>query len=78
MYHAFSEKNNYRMPDYHRLDVALVKQKISKKGHMQQFSFNVYNIYARQNPISIFFREGKFYQVSLFTIVPTISYSIKF
>lgn len=77
-YYALSGINNYRMPNYHRLDVALVKRELTKHGRVQQFTLNIYNIYARQNPASIFFRDGKLYQTSLFTIVPTISYTLEF
>ncbi len=77
-YYTFSEINNYRMPDYHRLDLALVKREKIKKGRIQQFSLNIYNVFARQNPIRIYFEKGKVFQTSLFTIIPTISYSLEF
>lgn len=77
-YYAVSSKNNYRMPNYHRLDVALIKRERTKRGRIQQFTFNIYNIYARQNPINIYFRNGKLYQSSMFTIMPSISYTLEF
>lgn len=77
-YYTFSSMNNYRMPNYHRLDVSLVKRELTKHGRIQQFTLNIYNVYARQNPVSIYFENGKLYQTSLFTIVPTISYTLEF
>jgi hypothetical protein len=79
-YYAFSSINNYRMPNYHRLDIGLVKRETTKRGNIQQYSLNVYNAYARQNPAKVYFNanDGKLYQQSLFTIVPTISYSLEF
>jgi hypothetical protein len=77
-YYAISSKNNYRMPNYHRLDVALVKRGKTKKGRIQQFTFNIYNIYAHQNPVNVYFRAGKLYQSSIFTIMPSVSYTLEF
>lgn len=79
-YSIFSEINNRRLPLYHRLDVALVKKGETKKGNTKQFSINIFNVYARKNPVYIYYNNntGKVYQKSLFSIVPTISYSVNF
>ncbi len=62
----YGEKNNDRLPDYHRLDVALAWM-LNKPGNKFQHSLNfaIYNFYNRHNPVSINFnkvetKEGKF------------------
>lgn len=79
-YYIFGEINNRRLPLYHRLDLSLIKKEITKKGRIQQFTFNIFNVYARQNPVYLYYNNntGKVYQKSIFSIVPTVSYSIQF
>ncbi|MDA3822207.1 MAG: TonB-dependent receptor, partial [Bacteroidales bacterium] len=82
---TFSEINNLRMRDYHRLDIGLQSSKEKKKG-MRTWSFSIYNIYNRQNPYYYYWKyednEGitnrKLYQKSLFPILPSVSYSFEF
>ena len=47
---------------------------------MQLFSLNIYNVYAHQNPVIVYYDQdtGKVYQKSMFSIIPTISYSLEF
>lgn len=80
-----SERNGYRMPAYHRLDVGVNLHKKKKWGEAT-WSFGVYNAYNRQNPF--FLQIGKLpnstdgkdvlKQISLFPILPSVSYSFKF
>lgn len=79
-YYIYGEVNNRRLPLYHRLDVALVKKGKTKKGNAKQFSINIFNVYARQNPVYMYYdsNTGSVYQKSLFSIVPTIAYSVQF
>lgn len=54
----YSERNSYRMPDYHRLDVSLNFKGSSLKKNKRwdvNWSFSVYNIYSRNNAYSIYF-----------------------
>jgi len=82
----FSERNQYRIPDYHRLDVALVIEGSHKRKKIWDgtWSISVYNVYARKNPYSVFFRDRGNgiltpYQLSIIgTALPSISYSFKF
>ncbi len=82
----FSGRNQYRIPDYHRLDLALViegNHNKRKKGK-GTWIFSIYNVYARNNPYTIFFRSSNAgvpepYQLSIVgTIFPSISYNLKF
>jgi hypothetical protein len=82
----FDERNNYRIPDYHRLDVAFVIEGSNKKDKRFESSwiFSLYNVYGRRNPYSVFFTNlgggiVKPYQLSLIgTAVPSLSYNIRF
>lgn len=95
----YSERNGYRMPDYHRLDLGLTllnkkfkmvadpvtgeEVKVAKRFE-SSWNFSVYNAYGRENAFSIDFRENattgvtEAVQLSLFKIVPSISYNFKF
>ena len=78
----FDKRNNYRMPSYHRLDVGINFTKEKKWGE-RTWSIGFYNAYSRQNPffIQIAYKDnGTPYleQVSLFPIIPSVSYSFKF
>ena len=84
---AYSKRNEYRMPLYHRLDVSANYHKRRRRG-TATWSFGVYNLYARQNPLYIYAdSEGNDWsgenrhflkKVSALTIVPTISYTFRF
>jgi hypothetical protein len=76
-------RNGYRMPNYHRLDLGVNIHKEKKWGEAT-WSYSLYNAYSRQNPfyIDYGFIQGKnekvLKQISLFPIIPSISYSFKF
>lgn len=82
---AFSDRNQYRIPDYHRLDIGFVIEGNHKRKKILDgtWTFSVYNVYARKNPYSIFFKEARPgilrpYQLSIIgTALPSISYSFK-
>ena len=76
------ERNDYRMPAYHRLDIGVNLHKKKKKWE-STWSFGLYNAYSRQNAFFLFFEEGNngtrtLNQLSLFPVLPSISYSFKF
>ncbi|MBO4738186.1 MAG: TonB-dependent receptor [Bacteroidales bacterium] len=84
----YSDKNAYRVPPYHRMDIAVnwIMKRTERFEHVLNFS--VYNVYNRKNPffISISTRmeqsnmkiSNQAYQMSLFPILPSISYNFKF
>lgn len=82
----FSERNQYRIPDYHRLDLALVIEGNHRRKKLGDgtWVFSLYNVYARKNVYTVFFREAakgvlKPYQLSVIgTILPSVSYNFKF
>ena len=77
-----SNRNNYRMPNYHRLDISinLIKQ---KKWGERTLSIGVYNAYNRQNPFYLEFTNDvngnpQLSQFSLFPLIPSFTYAFKF
>jgi len=82
----FYEKNSLRIKPYHRLDVALTFEK-QKKHFTREWTISVYNLYNRQNAYFYYFGlelqpdrtyVQKLYQQSLFPIIPSVSYSLRF
>jgi hypothetical protein len=81
----YTERNGYRMPDYHRLDVGLTWQRKKSERFESNWSFSVYNVYGRSNAYAINFQQDpnnptkmQAVQLSLFRFVPAISYNFKF
>ena len=81
----FNFRNANRLPAYNRLDVALnYTPKPKKKGYQSQWVFSIYNIYNRKNASSITFRQNRntgtneAVQLSIFGIIPSVSYNFKF
>jgi hypothetical protein len=81
----YSERNGYRLPDYSRLDLSFrVNGSLrSKKLANPYWSFSVYNVLARRNIYSVFFREEgdvfKGYSLSVFgTAIPSLSFGFDF
>ena len=79
----YSERNGYRAPDYHRLDISAVWTK-KRSWCTQQLVFGIYNLYNRYNPYLINFEDSengartRAVQYSLFGIVPSVAFNIKF
>ena len=78
----YNGKNGFREPAYHRLDFSLNRHKKKDWGE-QTWSFGAYNVYNRQNPFYLYFgydnnNKRQLRQVSLFPIIPSISYSFNF
>ena len=79
---TYRNVNNFRIPPTHRLDLGLTFRKTSKR-RMRELTLGVYNAYARRNPYFVYsapiasprVQQGLF-KVSLFRIVPNLSYSI--
>jgi outer membrane receptor for ferrienterochelin and colicin len=46
----YSERNNYRMPAYHRLDFSINFKKETQKGNLRTWTLGVYNTYNQTNP----------------------------
>jgi hypothetical protein len=79
----YAERNGYRAPDYHHLDIsAVLTKKHARTTH--QWIFSIYNLYNRYNPYLINFEDSqdgartRAVQYSLFGIVPSVAFNIKF
>ena len=82
----YSPRNQFRIPDYHRLDIAytLDPQVIRKRKFKSTFTFSIYNVYLRKNAFSVFFeRTDKFipdaFRLAILgTAFPSITYNFRF
>ncbi|TAG56954.1 MAG: TonB-dependent receptor [Cytophagales bacterium] len=82
---VYSERNGYRMPDFHRLDLGATYTGKQFKRFQSSWNFSIYNAYARENPYMIEFKEDpndasktQAIQTSLFRIIPSVTYNFKF
>lgn len=80
----YSERNSYITPASHRLDLSATYTRVGKKV-TSLVSFGIYNAYNHYSPFVIFFEDDpskpsgtRAVQQSLFGIVPSVSYTIKF
>jgi len=86
----FLERNSFRMNPYHRLDLGIVMKLFLNKPNFEgDLTLNTYNTYDRRNPYFIYF-DIEFYegtqipetitpkQVSLFPILPSLTFNFKF
>ncbi|GCC52520.1 TonB-dependent receptor [Chryseotalea sanaruensis] len=72
----YSEINQSRIPDYHRLDLSFNYKMLAKKNRRfeRSWSAGVYNVYARRNPFSVFFKpeyQGSFPQAYKLSVLGT-------
>ncbi len=81
----YSERNQFRIPDYFRTDISINiegNHKVKKLAH-SSWTFAIYNLTGRQNAYSVFFtsKDGKIngYKLSIFgRPIPTVTYNFKF
>lgn len=89
----YSERNSYRMPDFHRLDLSanFESRKNAHRRWKTAWSFAIYNAYNRRNPFTIYTQAIKdedgnvidpnkkeARMVYLFPILPSVTYKISF
>jgi len=80
----YTDRNSYRMPDYHRLDLSATYNFDKSGQYESSLNFSLYNAYGQKNPYTIYFRENEddpniteAVKVYLFTFFPSISYNFK-
>jgi hypothetical protein len=84
VFYDYERLNNYRMRPYHRLDVTATYHFKPERFKESKLLLGFYNVYSRLNPYYVFLDidlgtgEPLAKQVSLFPIMPSISYSFKF
>jgi hypothetical protein len=81
----YTQRNGYRMPPYHRLDIGLTWQRKKTEKFESSWNFSVYNVYARENAYFIQFRQNEdnpaiteAVQFAIFKAIPSVSYRFKF
>ncbi len=82
---VYTERNGYRMPDYHRLDLGATYESQRKKRYQDSWNFSLYNAYGRQNAYTITFENDAddptrtvAVKTALFRWVPSVTYNFKF
>jgi len=82
----YSDRNEYRLPNIHRLDSSYTIQRGVFRTHKYKDSltFSIYNLYARQNAYSIYFKRDRqnvfgAYKLSILgTMLPSLTYNFQF
>jgi hypothetical protein len=79
---VYGPKNSFRMRAYHRLDVGATFTKPVRHGE-RIWRVGAYNAYSRHNPYYVYYsldtaRQKQLYQLSLFPILPAVSYERSF
>lgn len=84
---VYGQRNSYRLPPYHRLDLSIKFSK-QKGKYERDWLISIYNVYNRLNAYFIYQNteynasthtyKNQFYKFALFPIIPSISYQFKF
>ena len=82
----YSGRNEYRRPDYHRLDLSFtyIPKPDTKKRWRGEWNVSLYNAYGKKNPWMITYDQNEdsgipyAEMVYLFGVVPSITYNFKF
>jgi hypothetical protein len=86
----YSAINKYRMPAYHRMDLSatLTPRKKDNTPAHHYWVFSIYNVYSRMNPYFLYYdQQGNAFdgtlkvdarQVSLFPVLPSVTWNFKF
>jgi hypothetical protein len=80
----YTERNSYRMPDYHRLDLGATYNFKKRGRYESNLNLSLYNAYGQKNPYTIYFRENEddptiteAVKIYLYQFFPSISYNFK-
>ena len=82
----YSERNQFRIPDYHRLDFSytILSKRVKRSKYKSSFTFTLYNVYGRENAFSVFFKRdlnstANAYKLSVLgSTFPAITYNFEF
>lgn len=85
MEYYYTNRNGYRMPDYHRLDLSATYYVKKRKRFESSWNFSIYNAYAHKNAFTIDFEDDPVnpdkinaVKTYLFTLIPSVTYNFKF
>ena len=83
--YVYTDRNAYRMPNYHRLDLGVTWVRKNTEKYESSWNFSIYNVYGHENAYRIDFRtnennpnKSEAVQTSLFKWIPGITYNFKF
>ena len=81
----YTERNGYRIPSYHRLDLGATLELKKTKKFESSLNFSIYNAYGRKNTYSIEFEVDEddpsrtsAIKTYLFSVIPSITYNFRF
>lgn len=72
-----TKENGFTLPDYLRVDLGYTFQKRSQR-YNRELTFGVYNLLNRQNPYLVFYENGRWQQLSVIPIMPSVKWLIEF
>ncbi|MBL0051186.1 MAG: TonB-dependent receptor [Bacteroidetes bacterium] len=87
IYNSFTPNNSFRLKPYHRLDLSATYYPKPRKRYEASWNFSIFNAYNRYNPYFIYFDAStssggdlsvQAKQVSLFPIIPSVTYNFNF
>lgn len=83
----YGERNGFRQDNYHRLDIGATLKGREREDFRSDWVFSIYNVYSRLNPYFIYFETSgnastgsvdmKAKQVSIFPIIPSVTWNFK-
>jgi len=81
----YTERNGYRMPDYHRFDFGATLEGKPDRKFQSSWTFGLYNAYNRHNAYVIEFKDNpadvsrtQAVQTALFGVIPSVTWNFKF
>ncbi len=85
-YNTTEKRNNYRLKPFHRLDLSFTYKGKQLKRWKGEWVFSLYNVYARRNAYTVYFRQNpddpskkEAVRLSIIgSIIPGITYNFKF
>lgn len=84
-FNYYGKRNSFRLPPYHRMDISVILRQREKEKREGKWVFSVYNVYNRQNIFTVFqaaddydFSSSKLSGLSMFGVVPSVTYSVLF
>lgn len=86
-FNYYTTRNGYKLPPYHRLDVAFTYKNPKKQLRLwkPEWNFGIYNLYDHKNIFSLFIKMSEYdmdtsraYKMYLYGITPYFSYNFKF
>jgi hypothetical protein len=83
IYSNYYGRNQERMPSFHRLDVAFLRQSPPENKRKTEWGISVYNLYFRKNAFSTLFKHiygspPQAYKLAIIGIaIPSLVYNIK-